>query len=135
MAGSKSDSLESRILNALFKNTAITSTASVYVRLMTDVPTDSTAGTEVNGSGYVSGGVAVAAANWTVSGTSPTQVQNNAEIAFATVATVSYTVRGWEIWDSNSGGNRLYWGDCTQTTMNIGDTPRFAANQLTVTED
>jgi hypothetical protein len=133
MAGSKTDALEQRLLDHLFKGggtPALTALSTVYVALYTAVPTDAAAGTEVAGSGYAR--QAVAAAAWTRSASS---IANNAEIAFPAVTGSAYTVVGWAIMDAASAGNQLYWGDCTSTVMNVGDIPRFAANALTVTED
>lgn len=133
MAGSKTDALEARVLDHLFKGAAspaLGALSTVYVALYTVVPSDSTAGTEVSGSAYAR--QAVAAAGWTRTGSS---IANNAEIAFPTVTGSAYTVVGWAIADASSAGNILFWGDCTSTTMNVGDVPRFAANALTITED
>ncbi len=133
MAGSKTDALEARILDHLFKGAAtpaLGALSTVYVALYTAVPTDASAGTEVTGSAYAR--QAVAAAAWTRTGSS---IANNAEIAFPAVTTSAYTVVGWAILDAASAGNQLYWGDCTSTTMNVGDIPRFAPSALTVTED
>ncbi len=133
MAGSKTDALEARVLDHLFKGgatPALTALSTVYVALYTVVPSDSSAGTEVTGSSYAR--VAVAAAAWTRTVSS---ISNNAEIAFPTVTGSAYTVVGWAIADASTAGNILFWGDCTSTTMNVGDVPRFAASALTVTED
>ena len=133
MAGSKTDALEQRVLDHLFKGgatPALTALSTVYVALYTTVPSDSSAGTEVAGSSYAR--VAVAAAAWT---RTASQMANNAEIAFAAVTGSAYTVVGWAILDASSAGNMLYWGDCTSTTMNVGDVPRFAASALTINED
>ena len=133
MAGSKTDALEARILDHLFKGgatPALTALSTVYVALYTAVPSDSAAGTEVAGSAYAR--QAAASAVWTRTGSS---MANNAEIAFPTVTTTPYTVVGWAIMDASSAGNQLYWGDTTSTTMNVGDVPRFAANAITITED
>jgi hypothetical protein len=133
MAGSKTDALEQRILDHLFKGgatPALTALSTVYVALYTVVPTDSTAGTEVSGSSYAR--QAVASAAWTRTNS---QIANNAEIAFPAVTGSAYTVVGWAIMDASSSGNQLYWGDCTSTTMNVGDIPRFAPSALTVSED
>lgn len=133
MAGSKTDALEQRILDHLFKGAAtpaLGALSTVYVALYTVVPSDSSAGTEVSGSSYAR--QAVAAAAWT---RTASQIANNAEIAFPAVTSSAYTVVGWAIADASSAGNILYWGDCTSTTMNVGDIPRFAPNALTVTED
>jgi hypothetical protein len=133
MAGSKTDALEQRLLDHLFKGgaaPALTALSTVYVALYTVVPSDPSAGTEVAGSGYAR--QAVAAAAWTRSASS---IANNIEIAFPAVTGSAYTVVGWAIMDAASAGNQLYWGDCTSTVMNVGDIPRFAANALTITED
>jgi len=133
MAGSKTDALEQRILDHLFKGgatPALTALSTVYIALYTSVPSDSAAGTEVSGSAYAR--AAVASAAWTRTGS---QVANNAEVAFPAVTGSAYTVVGWAVMDASTSGNQLYWGDCTSTTMNVGDVPRFAANALTINED
>jgi hypothetical protein len=133
MAGSKTDALEARVLDHLFKGAAtpaLGALSTVYVALYTVVPSDSAAGTEVTGSSYAR--QAVASAAWTRTGSS---MANNAEIAFPAVTATPYTVVGWAIMDALTVGNQLYWGDCTSTTMNVGDIPRFAASALTITED
>lgn len=133
MAGSKTDALEARLLDHLFKGGATPSLialSTVYVSLYTVVPSDSAAGTEVTGSGYIRQPIAAAA--WTRTNNS---ITNNVEVAFPAVTGSPYTVVGWAIMDAASSGNQLYWGDCTSTTMNVGDIPRFAPGALTVTED
>lgn len=133
MAGSKTDAFEARVLDHMFKGgatPALTALSTVYVALYTAVPTDATAGTEVSGSSYARQAVASAAWTRTVS-----SMANNAEIAFPAVTGSAYTVVGWAILDAVTSGNQLYWGDCTSTTMNVGDIPRFAPSALTITED
>jgi hypothetical protein len=133
MAGSKTDALEARVLDHLFKGAAtpaLGALSTVYVALYTVVPSDSTAGTEVSGSSYARQAVASAAWTRTVS-----SMANNAEIAFPAVTATPYTVVGWSIADASTAGNILYWGDCTSTVMNVGDIPRFAPSALTITED
>jgi hypothetical protein len=133
MAGSKTDALEARLLDHLFKGAAtpaLSALSTVYVALYTAVPSDGAAGTEVTGSSYAR--VAVAAAAWTRTGSS---IANNAEVAFPQVTATPYTVLGWAIMDASTSGNQLYWGDTASTTMNVGDVPRFAPSAITVTED
>ena len=133
MAGSKTDALEARILDHLFKGAAtpaLAALSTVYVALYTAVPSDGGAGTEVTGSGYAR--VAVAAAAWTRTGSS---ISNNAEVAFPQVTGSAYTAVGWAIMDAATVGNQLYWGDTASTTMNVGDVPRFAPSAITITED
>ena len=133
MAVSKTDALEARVLDHLFKGAAtpaLTALSTVYVALHTAVPSDGAAGTEVTGSSYAR--QAVAAAAWTRTGSS---MANNAEIAFPAVTATPYTVVGWMLYDAVTSGNALYWGDTASTTMNVGDIPRFAPSALTVAED
>lgn len=133
MAGSKVDAFEQRLLDHIFKNgatPALGALSGVYVALHTAVPSDSSAGTEVSGSGYAR--QQVLAAGWTRTGSS---VSNNAEVAFPAVTGSAYTVVGWALMDASTAGNMLYWGDCASTVMNVGDIPRFAASAITITED
>jgi hypothetical protein len=133
MAGSKTDALEVRFLDHLFKGAAtpaLGALSTVYVALYTAVPSDPSGGTEVTGSGYAR--QAVAAAAWTRTGSS---ISNNAEVAFPTVTGTPYTVVGWAIMDALTVGNMLYWGDTTSTVMSVGDVARFAASGITITED
>ena len=136
MAGSKTDALEARFLDHLFKNgatPALAALGTVYVALwVTAAPSDTgTAGAEVTGSAYAR--VAVAAAGWNRSGSSVTNVS---DIVFPTVTGSAYTVVGWAIFDAATGTtNMLFWGDTSSTLMNVGDTPRFASGALTITED
>ena len=63
MAGSKTDALEARLLDHLFKGAAtpaLSALSTVYVALHTAVPADGSAGTEVTGSSYVRQAVAAA---------------------------------------------------------------------------
>ena len=92
MAGSKTDALEARFLDHLFKNgatPALAALGTVYVALwVTAAPSDTgTAGAEVTGSAYAR--VAVAAAGWNRSGSSVTNVS---DIVFPTVTGSAYTV-------------------------------------------
>lgn len=133
MAGSKTDALEARVLDHLFKGAAtpaLGALSTVYVALYTVVPSDAAAGTEVTGSSYAR--VAVPAANWTRTTSS---ITNNVEVAFPAVTASAYTVVGWAIMDALTVGNQLYWGDTASTVMNVGDIARFAPSSLTITED
>lgn len=136
MAGSKTDSYEAIVLNNVFKAaTWTTLTGGPFVALFTTAPTDSTGGTEVTGGSYAR--VQVATANWTVSGTSPTQVTNNATITFAAPTANWGTVTAVAIMSASSGGTMYYYSTLdTSRVINNGDgAPSFAASALTFTED
>lgn len=137
MAGSKTDSLESRLLDHIFKGgatPALSALSQVWVAMFTAVPSDSSGGTEVTIGSFGYARQAVAAAGWNHTAGSNT-VTNANEIAYNAVTGSAYTVVGWAIMDALTAGNMLYWGDCTSTTMNVGDIPRFAPSAITITED
>ena len=133
MAGGKADALEARLLDHLFKGgatPALTALSIVYVALYTSVPSDSATGTEVSGSGYQR--LATGSSSFTRTGGS---ITNSSELVWSLVTGTPYTVVGWAIWDAISGGNRLYWGDCTSVTFAVGEYPRIGANGLYISED
>jgi len=136
MAGSKTDTFETRLLNLIFKNTGTTlaALANVYVALFTTVPSDSSAGVEVlttGGTGY--GRKQTAPADWTLTSG---QVTNANELLYTAVgAAYAGPVVGWGIFEAATGGTALYWGDCPSTTMAVGDIPRWAPGAIVITED
>jgi hypothetical protein len=132
MAGSKTDAFEQRILNLIFKNTGTTlaAMANCWVAMFTVVPSDSSGGTEVSGSGYTR--KQTAPADWTLTGS---QITNATELLHPAVTTTPYTVVGWGIMDASSSGNLLFWGDCASTAMAVGDIPRWAPGAITIAED
>jgi hypothetical protein len=136
MASGKSDYLEVALLNHLFGNVAYTVPATYHFALFTSAPNDAGGGTEVNPSGSGYGRVAVT--NNTTN--FPTIVSgsksNGTAINFA-VATASWgSVVAFGIYDAATLGNLLFWGDLTTArSVLTGDTPRFAAGALTITED
>lgn len=135
MAG-KSDYLEALILNRCFKAGAIgTMAAGPWLSLHTASLVDAGTGTEVTGGSYAR--KATATTDWTVSGTSPTQVTNANSLAFPAPTANWGTVTDVGVWDAVTGGNLLYMATLTTSrTINNGDgAPSFAAGALVFTED
>jgi hypothetical protein len=127
--GSKSDYLENALLNQVLRNIAYTPSATVYVALFTVTTSDAGGGTEVTGGSYARQSIAFDAA---ASGTT----QNTAEVAFPEATAGWGTVVAFGLYDAVTSGNLLYWGDISPNkTVDSGDTARFAAGDLTVTED
>jgi hypothetical protein len=128
MAGSKSDYLENKVLDAVLNNTSLV-VATPYVALYTVAPTDSTGGTEVTGGSYAR----VAGSFGAASGGS---CSNDAAVAFAAPTADWGTVVAFAICDSSTSGNILYWGDLTasRTILNGDGAPSFAIGTLTITE-
>lgn len=145
MAG-KSDYLENKFIDFLFRGQAFTAPANIYVGLLTAAPSDSGGGTEVSGGGYARVAVSGTLANWagtqaagssTVSTGTGGQTSNNGSINFPAPTANWGTITHFALYDATSSGNLLYWGALTSSkTVNNGDAaPAFAAGALTVTED
>jgi hypothetical protein len=140
MAGSKSDYLESALLNHVLGATAYTAPATVYVAAFTVVPTDAGGGTEVvttGGTLYARVAVTNNTTNWpAATGTSPATKTNGTAINFPVAGASWGTVVAAGIFDAASGGNLLYWGDLTASkAIAANDQLTFAASSITITED
>lgn len=130
MAGSKTDYLENKVLDAVLNNTSLV-VATPYVALFTATPSDSGGGTEVTGGSYAR---AVSTTSWPAA--SGGSCANDVAIAFPTATANWGTVSQFAIMDASTAGNMLYWGDLTTPrTINNGDpTPTFAIGALVITE-
>lgn len=126
---SKTDYLETNLLNHVLRNTAYSSPTTVYVALFTAAPTDAGGGTEVTGGAYVRESVAFDAP---VGG----QVVNSADVLFP-IATLDWgTIVAFALFDASSSGNMLYYANLTASRdILTGDQLRFPAGQLIVSED
>lgn len=135
MAG-KSDAYESLVLNRAFRGGAIaTMAAGPWISLHTAPLTDAGTGAEVTGGSYARKATAIT--DWTVSGTTPTQVTNATAQAFPAPTAIWGTVTDVGIWDAATGGNLLYLAALTTSRIiNAGDgAPSFSASSLVFSED
>lgn len=109
MAGGKAANFQTTILNAILRNTAYTSVATVYVGLFTVAPTGIGAGggTEVTGNAYARQSVTFGAP---VQTNATSSTNNSAQITFpAATGTGWGTIVGAAIFDAVSAGNMLYY--------------------------
>jgi hypothetical protein len=128
MPGSKSDYLENKLLDHVLTNTAYTSPTTVYVGLYTVAPTDAGGGTEVTGNNYARESVSFASA---VAG----ETSNDAEVEFGTPSATWGEVVAFGVFDADTAGNLLYWGDLTNAkTINTGDTVKFLVSEIDISE-
>jgi hypothetical protein len=144
--GAKSDYLENKLIDFIFRGQSYTPPATLYVALLTAAPSDAGGGTEVSGGSYARVGVTASLANFAgtqsagsttaSSGTGGT-TSNNGAITFPAPTANWGSVTHWGIYDASSGGNLLYYAPLTTPkTINNGDAaPSFAAGALTVQED
>lgn len=127
---STSNYLENALINAVLRNTAYTSPATVYVALHTADPTDvgNVGEVSTSGTGYARTAVTFGA---------PTDgvATNSAAVTFPTATASWGTVSYFSIWDASSAGNCLFVSNAMTTpkAINTGDTAQFAVGQLSVT--
>ena len=134
MAGSKSDYLENVLLDEVLGGADYTPPATVYLALFTAAPSDSGGGTEVSGGGYTR--VAVTNNSTNFPAASGGSKSNGVDMTFPQATADWGTVVAFAIFDASTAGNMLYWGDLTTSkTINDGDTAKFAAGDITITED
>jgi len=130
----KSNYLENKVLDHLLGRTTYTAPATVYVALYTTAPTDAGGGTEVSGGGYARKAVANDATNWPAAAGG--SKSNGTAIVFDEASSDWGTVEAFGIFDAAIGGNLLYWGAVTPAkTVNNGQTARFPAGSLVISED
>lgn len=129
---SKSNYLENKMLDHALGTTAFTQPTNQYLALHTADPTDAGSGAELSTSGTGYARIAVdfnAASGGTATG--PTSAKE-----FTNSSGSSWTqVTHFGIWDASSSGNLLYHGALTTAkTIAAGDTLRFTADSISISE-
>ena len=146
MAGSKTDTFETDILELIFTNAALANVGDTaglqpssapgnfYIALFTTNPGDGASITdEATYTGYARKDVARSGAGWTVSGDN---CSNVAAITFDQCTGGSDTVTHFGIMTALTGGDMLYHADLTSSlAISNGITPEFAIGDLDVNED
>jgi hypothetical protein len=146
MAGSKTNTFETDILELIFTNTALANigdtaglqpssgAGSFYIALFTTDPGEGASTTdEATYTGYARKAVARSGAGWTVSGNN---CSNTSAITFDQCTGGSDTVTHFAIMTALTGGDMLYHADLTAPlAVSNGITPEFAAGDLDVNED
>lgn len=123
---SKSDYLENKLLNIVFKNTAYTPPATVYAALMTAAPSDTGGGTEVTGGSYARQALTMG---------TPTLGTITNTVAFTFSAIPAATITHIAVYDASTAGNLLYYEALSSTIITTaGADVEFGIGDLTVTE-
>jgi hypothetical protein len=125
---SKTNYLETQLLNHVLRNVSYPSPTSIYVALFTVSPSEGGGGVEVSGGGYVRQPV-------TFTVPAPDSVTNVSDVTFP-IATVDWgTVVAFAIMDQASSGNMLYYANLTASrTILASDQLRFPSAQLIISE-
>ncbi len=123
-----SDYLENALLDHVFRNTAYSSPATVYLALYTANPTDAGGGTEVTGAGYARQAITFGAA-------SGGAMSNTAQVSFTASGGDYGTVTGIGIFDASTAGNLLAWDAITSANVTDGDSINFPIGDIDITLD
>jgi hypothetical protein len=139
--GSKTDQYENDSLAWLLTAVAITglpvaTSGNFYVALFTVTPSDTGGGTETVYTNYARVAILRNASAWTISGTSPTQAVNTAQLSFPACGATGATVVAWALMSASSGGTMYYWGALSASlVISNGITPQIAASAMSISED
>lgn len=129
---SLSNYVENKILDHVFRNTAYTPAATVYVALNSADPGETGANELASVYGYSRQSVAFGAA---ASGA----MSNSGQVVFTNTGTGAEdwaTATHFSLWDASSGGNCLGVGSLAASkTIKAGDTGTFAIGDLDITLD
>jgi hypothetical protein len=134
MAGSKSNSLESEILDHILGGADWPRPATVFLALYTTAPSDSGGGVEVSGGSYARLSITNNATNFPAA--SGGAKSNGIDFVFPEATVAWGLVIAWALFDAVTAGNMLYWGDFTQTqTIGVGAAAKVKAGDLSFTEE
>lgn len=126
---SKSNYLEDKVLDHVLGTTAFTAPTATYLALFTSDPAEDASGTEVSGNGYAREDVNFNSASGG-SATGPT-VDTEFTASGGSFGTVSH----FAVFDALTSGNMLYYGALSASkTVADGDSIRFVADSITITE-
>lgn len=108
--------------------------SNVYVALHTGDPGNDASANEVAAGDYSR--AETAAADWSVTGSGPTHVENANEIQFSTATSDWGTISHVSLWDASTGGNALWQGELdTSRTVNTDDRLVFPVGDFDVDLD
>lgn len=136
MVGSAALYSENKLLEHLVGKTSFTMPATPFLALFTVAPTaeDGTGGTEATGIGNYARKTCPGT-NWGAAAAGA--IANTSAIEFIECADTNWgTINGFAVYDAETVGNMLFWGEITTPKdINIGDTAKFAIGELDVTLD
>jgi hypothetical protein len=125
--GSKSDYTEGNLMKAIFNAVTFPAPAGLWVSLHNGLTSQANrdanlaahTNTEIQttGTGYARTALSATSANWPITGAAPTTAHNGAVVTFPTPTAGWGTIFAFGIYDANTGGNLLYWGDMVGATQ------------------
>lgn len=127
---SKSNYLENKLLDHALGTTAYTQPTTQYLALHTANPDEAGTGAELSATGYSRSAIDFNSAS-SGTATGPTSA-----IEYTNSGGTSWTeVTHFGVWDASTSGNLLYYGALTTAkTIAAGDTLRFTADSISISE-
>jgi len=135
------DYLEEKILDAMatlgsfdFASGTVTSGAGGYIGLFTSAPSDSSAGTEVSGSGTAYERVQIGSTGQgSFNAAAGGEIDNDAEFRWADALADWGTITHVGLFDAATGGNLLVYGQLqSSVVIELGDIFKVPANGFTI---
>ena len=122
------DYLEQKVLEHVFRNTAYTQPATIYLGLLSAAPTDSTAGTELASLyGYARQACAFDAFS------AGKSVANTSAETFTASGGAWNTITHFGVYDASTGGNLLAYGEILPSVLlSDGETFTVEAGKLVI---
>lgn len=141
----KSDYLENKIIDHIFRGQAFTMPSGLYFALFTAAPSDSGGGTEVSGGAYARANLAPSLTNYLGTHGTTTGASSGTGGATSNASAVTFPAPSGANWgvcthfgifDASTSGNLLFHGALTiSKTVNNGDpAPSFAIGDFDYTE-
>lgn len=136
-----SDYYKNKLQDHVFRATAFSAPASVFVALFTAAPTDAGGGTEMTGGSYARVEITAALASWlgthgsatgVSSGTNGT-ISNAADVVFPAPTADWGTAIHWALYDASTSGNLIVHAALTANKLieNGDAAPTFEIGSLT----
>lgn len=123
--------------NLLLNTTLGTSAPTLFttpakVRLTTTAPTNTTAGTELTGSGYTTGGTSLAGNTFSAASAGAATGPGTSALSWTNASGGTWSIVGVEIWDSAGTPLRWWFGNFTGQPVSVanGNTFQIAVGAL-----
>jgi hypothetical protein len=140
----KTDYLENKWIDHIFRGTAYTAPTVLAIGLLTAAASDAGGGTEVTGGSYARVSLNPSATNWKNTQNSGTGVSSGTGGATSNAVAITFpaptanwgTATHFGIWDATTGGNLLYQAALTtpRVIASGNPAPNFPIGSLVVTE-
>lgn len=141
--------LRNKLIDFVHRQVSFTPPATHYIALVTTTPSASSGGTEVTGSGYARQPITLSAANMAATNAAGSTANpstgstgltsNNSIVDWGTAGASWGTVTYFEIWDTVTSGNRLFFGPivdgtgtATPRSISSGDPVSFPVSAMGV---